>query len=238
MSLCGSRSLVKDDGAKIIAATLKCRSWRCDSCNPMRVAQLRRLAMSGHPMTFITLTVNPHNFDSPEDRARRLADAWRKTVKAACRKYQYKTIEFLAVFEKTKAGEPHLHILSRVKWLDQGWLSARMNEYIGAPIVDIRRIDNAGRAAAYISKYLGKDPHQFGTCKRYWTSRNWDMEQDKQDDCVKAFTAPWEIRDARLSELCRRWVNEFRSVKFIRSDLAEVGPKYSAWWMKPCLSSG
>jgi hypothetical protein len=133
------------------------------------------LAKSGKPTTFITLTVNPKTGFGPASRARALAEAWPRVVKRACKKYGYRSIPYLCVFEGTKRGEPHLHILCRVKWIDQRWLSAQMKALIGAPIVDIRQVKNQGQVAHYISKYIGKEPHRFDTCKRYWRTQSWEL---------------------------------------------------------------
>lgn len=48
-------------------------------------------------------------------------------------------------------------------------MDARMN----APIVDIRRVKGAKEAAAYVSKYVGKEPTVFEGTKRYWRSQDW-----------------------------------------------------------------
>lgn len=171
--LCREWSLVHTavDHQKIIG--LKCRCWTCQHCQPDRRRELIRRAMCGEPNTFITLTVNPQTGEGPNERRRMLSAAWNMLVKRIKRRYGLKAFPFLAVVEKTKAGEPHLHVLARVRWIDQRWLSAAMAELINAPIVDIRRIDGRGRAMGYVTKYVGKSPHQFGTSKRYWFSRDY-----------------------------------------------------------------
>lgn len=182
--LCGEWTLVKQIGEKLYAEPLKCRCWHCEHCRPHRVNQLKALARDGHPDTFLTLTVNPATGESPDDRACALSRAWRLLRLRAMRKYKYKSLPFLAVFEKTKNGEPHLHILLRVKWLDQRWLSEQMSLLIGAPIVDIRRVTSQKGAARYIAKYLGKDPHSFDGCKRYWRSQDWALEVEPDDERI------------------------------------------------------
>jgi len=96
------------------------------------------------------------------------------------RRYKLKAFDFMAVFEATQAGTPHLHILARVRWIDQKWLSDTMNDLIQSPIVDIRRIDNRGRAVAYVTKYVGKCPTQFGHSKRYWKSKCYEQRPDRK----------------------------------------------------------
>lgn len=176
---CGEGTVVKRDKEGWKAVTLRCRSWGCPECAPRRRRELIALARSGLPNTFITLTSNASMPGEPYEKARKLAAAWRIIVRRAKAKYGYQKLDYLAVFEATKKGQPHLHILARVKWLDQRWLSDQMREISNAPIVDIRRVDAPGRAAGYIAKYVGKAPHHFGTCKRYWHTQGYEMGADR-----------------------------------------------------------
>ena len=153
--LCSEASLVNYGNGKVRAVTLRCRAWTCDLCLPWRKGRLTGLAKDGKPNTFITLTVNPASGIDPEARARALVEAWRIVVRHAKVRYGYKSIPYLAVFEATKNGEPHLHILVRVKWIDQKWLSSQMADLIGAPIVDIRRVYSSGHVAVYLMKVFG-----------------------------------------------------------------------------------
>lgn len=193
MTLCREWTLVKQKGDTLTAEPLKCRCWTCEYCKPIRSRQLRKLGYLGKPDTFLTLTVNPAHFDGPDERARQLVRAWRNLRRRAMRKYGYKSIPFLAVFERTKKGEPHLHVLMRVKWLEQSWISEVMDELIGAPIVDIRRVKGARAAAAYVAKYVGKDPTTFEGAKRYWRSRDW-LAVAEGDDASPASDGSAEYR--------------------------------------------
>lgn len=172
---CGQESLVKTIGSETHGKVLRCRSWKCTDCAPGRRKRLVAEGIGGNPTTFITLTLRA---DDPRDRpeqVKALAAAWRIMRKRIQRRWLVKRIPFLAVVERTKAGTPHLHILSRVRYLDQKTLSAWAGELLDAPIVDIRRIDAHRGIARYVSKYVGKDPEQFGTCKRYWQSPDYDQ---------------------------------------------------------------
>jgi hypothetical protein len=173
MALCGAWSLVAFRHGGTQAHTLWCRSWICSDCEPFRRAALKAFARSGSPKTFLTLTVNPTISSSPANRAALLVDAFRILIRRARAKFTKSPIEYFAVFEATKAGEPHLHVLMRAPYLPQKWISETMRELIDAPIVDIRFIDNVGRAAFYVAKYVGKRPGKFGTMKRYWHSKGY-----------------------------------------------------------------
>lgn len=130
-------------------------------------------AEQGKPTVFITLTSNPAWGESPEDRARLLVAAWQIVVRRAKQRGLVRQLQYFVVIERTKKGEPHLHILARITRLDQKWLSDQMKELNGAPIVWIERIRGKGHAAKYVSKYLGKDVASFNGCKRYWRSMDY-----------------------------------------------------------------
>jgi len=202
---CGEATLVNTAGDNCRAITLFCRSWGCAHCQPKRQAQLRGMARDGKPTTFITLTVSPATSPSAEVAAKLLADAWRKTVKRIKRTFHYKHVEYFAVFEATKAGRPHLHILARIGFVPQKWLSHVMDEMIKAPIVDIRRVKSAKQAAYYVAKYVGKEPGKFGTCKRYWHTKNWDVSSDEVEVFDGCDPTGWRIVKQPLREVVRLW---------------------------------
>lgn len=203
--ICREFSLVNQSEHGGIAIPLMCRSWGCDYCRPIRQRQLFDLAEHGTPTRFITLTASPATGISPADRARKLARAWRLVVARAKRQFKLPEFNYLAVFEATKRGEPHLHILCRVAFIPQRWLSAQMNTIMASPIVDIRIIKSAKQAARYIAKYVGKEPHHFSTCKRYWHTKNW-INADPAPVHTDTFRGPgWSIVEKDLPEIYRQW---------------------------------
>jgi len=208
MTLCNSWSVVKDLGAIRYGKPLPCRSWNCDYCAPNRRSQLMALAASGSPTRFLTLTVNPTFGADPEARLKALARAWRIVVQRLRRKYAEKPIEYLAVVEETKLGEPHLHILLRAPYLPQALLSRWMGEIINSPIVDIRAVRGVREVIRYIAKYISKAPHQFGHAKRYWHSSAWDEGKEEYNDRRIRPDVAWSIVREDLSVLARAWTME------------------------------
>jgi len=168
--LCQQALIVKRERTRSSAKVLHCNNWTCEICRPRRVRQLIGTAIRGKAKIFITLTVNAGLPGTPEDRCKLLVMYWRKIVKDACKRYGYKKVPFLAVIEAQKSGEPHLHIIARVPWIAQHWLSNRMKHYLNSPICWVEEIKSRRKLGNYIAKYIGKDPHKFGTCKRYWRS--------------------------------------------------------------------
>lgn len=165
-------TIVKVFNGKATAIKMSCRSWNCNSCRSDRKRALISEVRQGNPERLITLTVNPNWFDSPEERARRLVAAWRLIRRRFLKLHPNAICEFMAIFEKTQLGEPHIHIVQRGAFISQKWLSIQLEELMGAKIVDIRYVRSAKAVANYVSKYVGKEPHQFGTLKRYWRSKN------------------------------------------------------------------
>jgi len=205
MTICREWSIVKSLPRERLAKALKCRSWGCEHCQPERKAQLLAKAACGAPTRFLTLTVNPHIGEGPEDRLRLLANAWRLVLKRLRRHYPGKSIEFLAVVEETKKGEPHLHILLRAPYLPQSLISAWMAEIIESPIVDIRKIDSIKKAVLYVAKYIAKKPAQFGTSKRYWCSGSWDLDPKPLQETPEQSEYKWVVDRRPLHEIAREW---------------------------------
>lgn len=154
-------------------APLPCRCWDCDYCAPRRRAELVARAAAGRPTRMLTLTVSPSTGTSAGNRYEMLHNAWKILAKRISRKLKVKSIDYCVVVEKTKLGEPHLHILLRCEYIPQRWISDCMKELIGAPIVWISKIDSIKKAVRYVSKYVAKQPGRFGNSRRYWFSRNW-----------------------------------------------------------------
>jgi hypothetical protein len=114
------------------------------------------------------------------------------------RHYKIKKLPFLAVVEATKLGWPHLHILLRSIWLDQKLISKWMGELHDSPNVYIERIDNKARVNAYVAKYAGKAAHKFGTTKRYWKSRDYELRDVDEFKKRKGVPSGWLINQEAL----------------------------------------
>ena len=176
--MCGTQFLYSHTETKARLIQLRCRSWSCPKCRPRRQKQLRWQALSGNPRTFITLTCNPALWDSPGDAARAMAKAWRELRRRIERVWGGKREEYMTVVEATERGWPHFHVLTTRRWIDQRWLSRQWDELTGAPIVHIERVSSQSRAASYVAKYLGKAPHRFLQCKRYYFTRGYRQKPE------------------------------------------------------------
>lgn len=216
--LCKEITLVNYNVGQVEAVTYRCKSWDCEICQPDRKAQLIMQAKAGKAVRFVTLTSHKGMKCSPEEARQRLSQAWAKMVKRLRRKFPNNRIEYLAVTERTKAGWPHLHILTRGPFIRQKWLSKCMADYIGAPIVDVRRIDSEKKAANYISKYVGKAPQRVGTSKRYYKSQNWLIDWQQNDKITRPPSAVWELVASSLER--------FKALTLIAAYSVEEESKY------------
>lgn len=205
MSICTQWSLVKHGQHVSAAKMLYCRSWNCETCQPKRKRQLLARAAAGRPTKFITLTASRAAGANPRDRLRVLAHSWRTVVKRLHRMFPLAAIEYLAVVEATKAGEPHLHILYRGPYIPQRRLSAWFAELASSPIVDIRAIKHQREVVRYVGKYITKKPAQFGTAKRYWSSYHYNEPFEPQPFNLVETDAPWLLSRVPLKVLAAEY---------------------------------
>jgi len=154
-------------------------------------------------------------------------------------KEQTPSVEFLGVIEAQESGEPHLHLLLRSEYVPQSWIAARMEAMIGAPICWIEALDGTKKIANYIAKYCGKDPHRFGTCKRYWQSKHYNLEPltmideeptaDSYSTIAKISLEDWSQQQSKLGATLRvegKWtIAEFDPLS--RYALAGIKVEYS-----------
>lgn len=161
------------------ALPLYCRKWQCPTCGAFHRKRLRRRLIAGQPSAFITLTVNPALHTTPDDAFRAASLAVNKLMKRIRRRFPLKRIEYALVWEKTKKGWPHAHLLVRAPWIPQSYLSQTWLRLTGAKIVDIRVVRSETEAAVYVSKYLTKDPAVPQGYRRYRTSENYSAAPPK-----------------------------------------------------------
>jgi len=203
--LCSEWCLVKSDRQRATIIPRRCRCWTCEECAPLRKAILVHEAKNGKPNTFITLTVRRRAHWPADYAARRLAAAWRKVRAEFLRKNGRGSLPFLCVFEKTLKGYPHLHIVCRVSWIEQKWLSKRMREEIDSPVVDVRRVYGPNLVEHYISKYISKDPTRFEGTKRYWRSQDYLDPIRATIHMIKPHPDDWEIVKQHWRTLAEGW---------------------------------
>lgn len=220
MAYCGENTSVKYEGQSRVAISLKCRSWTCENCQDMRKRALIAQGIGGTPNTFLTLTYRVREGKTPNQAALELSRAWRLVRLRLMRKYKLKKLPFLAVFEKTKLGWPHIHILLRTRYLDYSLIRGWMEEIADSPVIWIKKIPNMKQAVGYVTAYCGKATEKFETAKRYWQSRDYDLRDPEEDPQHGKERGGWEIWPKTLKVLTTGWISIGGRVEFISIDKA------------------
>lgn len=183
---CGRGSLVgiAQDGKSIRIIPMMCHKWSCPRCARIKTNYWRRLALSGKPERFITLTYRNDGSKDTLSMAAEMKRAWPRLLVRIRKKYG--PFEYLLVWELTEKGAPHIHMLQRGCYIEKNWLSETWAELTGAPIVSIKAIDDPGTAANYVTKYMGKSlartVHDLPGLRCIQRSQNWVVEDDKPAD--------------------------------------------------------
>jgi len=147
--------------------------------------------IGGEPTLFLTLTWLVRAGWTPEEAARALSRAWAKFAAAHNRQHGPRALQYFVVPEATKKGWPHLHIAIRAPWISLKKLRAFMAKEIGSPVLKLIKLDGVHRVAAYLAKYLGKGPHQFGTMKRYWKTLGYILPAFFEEGARRRRTGGW-----------------------------------------------
>ena len=121
--------------------------------------------------SLLTLTSRPSAHSSPDAAFTLMSTAVNILFKRIRRRWPAASIEYFLVWERTKAGWPHCHLLIRAPFIPQSWLSDQWADLTGAPVIDIRTIHQPDHVASYVAKYLSKDPQVPQGMKRYRHSR-------------------------------------------------------------------
>lgn len=203
---CSTYSAVgeSEDGTRA-AVLLRCRKWDCPSCAPRERHKLKRRLIAGSPERLLTLTCNPSHWPTTEEAYRGLSKAINRLFKSLRRRFPNGHLEYALVWEKTKKGLPHCHLLLRGPYIPQKIISAQWARLTNAPIIDIRHCKSAPQAAAYISKYLTKDPHAPRGMKRYRFSRAYAPTPRHMPLSALLGLTTWRIIAADLATIATLW---------------------------------
>jgi len=188
-------SQVREDGELVVP--LRCKCWGCPDCHHINRRLVLRRLKATDVTHLITLTCSPRAFSDPSQAFRHLSLAVPNLVKRLRRQFPAAIFQYLLVWETTRAGWPHAHLLARTSYLPQRALSRHWRELTGAQVVDIRRVTDARGATAYIAKYLTKTLSAPPGLKRLRTSRQfWPTPGGLFGRA--ASTAPWRLFEARI----------------------------------------
>ncbi len=182
---CSPRTIAIREPFVIHIAAQRCQLWTCPHCAKVNKRRLIELAVAGEPNYFLTLTAPPRDDETPNPMARRIRKAWSLLTRQWARHKGINALQNLTMFDRHKSGFPHLHILLRCEWTDVVWVRNRWQKLTGGTQIKLEPITDRRKAAAYCAKYMAKDPHKFGSCKRYTRSQGW---------VLPTAPAPWVSR--------------------------------------------
>lgn len=202
---CGTWTRIGQAENHTVLLPIRCRSWACPTCGPANRRRLLRRLRSSNVSTLITLTANPSSSSCPDEAFSLLSQAIPHLVKRIKRQFPSAPFEYVLIWERTKQGWPHAHILARSCYLPQRWVSRQWAELVGARIVDIRTVRSVGGAVHYVSKYLSKDPYAPYGMKRWRTSRAFFPEPGGLLGQSRPTNATWHTRYLHWTDLLHEY---------------------------------
>lgn len=168
-----------------------CGRWGCEECRVVRLKRVIAEIIGGERTLFLTITWLVREGWTREEAARALSRVWAKFAAWHNRRHGKRSLQYYVIPEATKKGWPHLHIAIRCAWFSLKKLRAMLAAEIQSPVCKLIRLDGIHRVAAYLAKYLGKGPHQFGTMKRYWKTLSWLLPAFLEDGRRRRQTGKW-----------------------------------------------
>lgn len=180
MPLCTPDLIVNANRYEGEISALRCKRWSCPICREDNRRKVMHAARRGEPNIFLTLTVKPDLYDTPDEAARDMKRGLVALRRRIERKWGIEKLPFIVVFERTKKGWPHMHLLCRAPFMPQKELAEMWQAITGAFIIDIRFIRRKSQVLFYVTKYIGKDLAAFEGCKRWWRSHNYQRIKDEK----------------------------------------------------------
>ena len=188
---CGETSVVNHTPAGRCVLPKWCGRWQCDDCAVVRRKRIIAEICGGLPTLFLTITWKVRDGWTPDEAARALKRAWQRYGAWHRRHHGTATLQYLAVMEATDAGWPHIHFAIRANSISLKTLRAMLAKDIDSPVLKLLKLKGVHRLAAYLAKYLGKGPHQFGTMKRYWKTLSWLLPDFLDEGRRRRRTGEW-----------------------------------------------
>lgn len=166
---------------------------------------MRRLKNST-PNLFITLTTSTRTAPDSHTAYFKANDAISKLIKRWRRKFPHDKVDYFLVWERTKAGWPHAHVLLKAPRVSKHWLSAQWKELTGSYIVDLQQVHSHIHAARYLAKYLAKDPQVPAGQRKYRRSAGFFTKADDMPTERLKVVGGWRREPFNDTVIFYQWV--------------------------------
>lgn len=191
---CGKRAALGmtkgGSGLFKVVTSLKCNSWQCEECRKKLSKKWIRKINPQKVERFITLTVDTKRFPDRGQALKQLYRAYKHLVQAIRRRN--KNWEYFSVIEFTQNDWPHLHILQRGSYVEEGWVSKKWDEYGMGIIVEIQAVWGQGAVKHYLTKYMSKEGQSlFYHLRKVRFSRGFFQKVEKVKTWLSHFW--WEV---------------------------------------------
>lgn len=226
MALCTDAAFVNANRHEGEVSLLRCKKWDCEVCRPFNRMKVMNAARRGKPNVFMTLTSRKGSFSTPDEAARDMKRGLVLLRRRIKRKWGIEKVPFLVVFERTKQGWPHMHLLMRASYMHWRVLRAMWEDITGSHQVDVRFIKKHTQVLFYVTKYIGKDLAAFEGCKRWWRSHNYNVVEDDPYTPIK--WGPW------YEKISIPWGHVVIGIEESGADFEKIGKYRYRWrWEKP-----
>lgn len=207
MNLCSSAAgtIVAEAPLHRRAFPAPCNRWECPECGEYKKSVLYHRLRGHKGQRFMTLTCNPARYATPNEAYRSMSLSFTSLVKRVRRKYPAKRFEYVMVWEQTRKGWPHLHVLVSGPWIEQAWLSRQWDDLTGAAIVDIRYVRSGVKTASYLSKYLTKELRAPRGHHRWRKSFDYFPDDTPPPQAHQPSEFSWRYTRLTLAELDYEW---------------------------------
>lgn len=215
MPICGQWALIKYEDRTFTVIPLQCRGWDCPDCAPRQRRRFLRALEDTSVDSLLTLTCRPDWYKRPEDAFKSMSRAIPHLIKRLKRSLPRMNLQYLVVWEETRQGWPHAHVLLRGPYIPQRLLSRHWCALTGAPIVDIRRVNQIAEAKAYVSKYLAKQPRVPPGFRRFRSSAAFWKAGAPNHHTPREGPSPWGLRRDPVNYVAQSFAGLGFTVTFV-----------------------
>lgn len=223
---CATNTL--EDGTHV-AVPISCRSWDCVDCAKKNKRRLLRRLHYAKPNLFATLTTSERTATTPEEAFARANAALPILFKRWRRARPGVRLDYFLVWERTKRGWPHIHLLLVGAAVPKRWLSRQWLELTGCYIVDLQPLGSIAHAAGYLTKYLTKDPQVPAGFRRWRRTAGFFNTAAEPPPFRLPTTGQWKIQPGSVRSQALIWFNDGLAINFERDGMLKARRAPDIW---------